>query len=74
MSCGVRHRTLCSSDVQIYLRALFDYNPRDDELIPCSQAGVSFNTGDILKVRLARSCAPVAVCGMVRTGHCHCLY
>nr|KAG5693057.1 hypothetical protein BaRGS_028817 [Batillaria attramentaria] len=35
---------------EIYVRALFDYDPRDDDLIPCSQAGVSFKTGDVLKV------------------------
>ncbi|XP_022254055.1 peripheral plasma membrane protein CASK-like isoform X2 [Limulus polyphemus] len=35
---------------QIYVRAQFSYNPYDDELIPCPQAGVSFQTGDILQV------------------------
>ncbi|XP_025080182.1 peripheral plasma membrane protein CASK-like [Pomacea canaliculata] len=35
---------------EIYVRALFDYDPRDDDLIPCTQAGISFKTGDILKV------------------------
>ena len=35
---------------QIFVRALFDYDPREDDLIPCSQAGVSFKNGDVLKV------------------------
>ncbi|XP_064639320.1 peripheral plasma membrane protein CASK-like isoform X8 [Lineus longissimus] len=35
---------------EIYVRALFDYDPHDDELIPCSQAGVAFQTGDIIQV------------------------
>lgn len=35
---------------QIYVRALFDYNPEEDDLIPCSQAGVSFKVGDVLQV------------------------
>jgi len=32
------------------VRAQFDYNPLDDELIPCAQAGISFQVGDILQV------------------------
>ena len=32
------------------MRALFDYDPREDDLIPCSQAGIAFKTGDILQV------------------------
>ncbi|XP_070173887.1 peripheral plasma membrane protein CASK-like isoform X2 [Littorina saxatilis] len=35
---------------EIFVRALFDYDPREDDLIPCSQAGVSFKTGDVLKI------------------------
>lgn len=35
---------------EIYVRALFNYNPLEDDLIPCKQAGISFNTGDILQV------------------------
>ena len=34
----------------IYVRALFDYDPTGDELIPCPQAGVAFHIGDILQV------------------------
>ncbi|GFS57035.1 hypothetical protein TNCV_4238261 [Trichonephila clavipes] len=35
---------------EIFVRAQFDYNPKDDELIPCPQAGIKFKTGDILQV------------------------
>ncbi|XP_076453964.1 peripheral plasma membrane protein CASK-like isoform X2 [Babylonia areolata] len=35
---------------EIFVRALFDYDPGDDELMPCPQAGVSFRNGDVLKV------------------------
>lgn len=36
---------------QIFVRAQFDYDPLDDELIPCAQAGIAFRVGDILQVR-----------------------
>lgn len=36
--------------VQIFVRAQFDYDPMEDEMIPCAQAGVAFRTGDILQV------------------------
>jgi calcium/calmodulin-dependent serine protein kinase len=32
------------------VRALFDYDPLEDDLIPCAQAGISFKIGDILQV------------------------
>ena len=32
------------------MRALFSYDPGEDELIPCVQAGVCFHVGDILQV------------------------
>ncbi|VVC96656.1 unnamed protein product [Leptidea sinapis] len=35
---------------EIFVRAQFDYDPLEDELIPCAQAGISFNTGDILQI------------------------
>ncbi|CAL1530302.1 unnamed protein product, partial [Lymnaea stagnalis] len=35
---------------EIYVRALFNYDPRDDDLIPCSQAGVPFKVGDVLRI------------------------
>uniref|UniRef100_A0AC35FQJ7 Uncharacterized protein n=1 Tax=Panagrolaimus sp. PS1159 TaxID=55785 RepID=A0AC35FQJ7_9BILA len=35
---------------EIYVRTQFDYDPSQDDLIPCAQAGVPFKTGDILQV------------------------
>ncbi|KRZ54769.1 Peripheral plasma membrane protein CASK, partial [Trichinella nativa] len=35
---------------EIYVRAQFDYDPFQDDLIPCPQAGVPFKTGDILQI------------------------
>ncbi|NP_001079689.1 membrane protein, palmitoylated 1 L homeolog [Xenopus laevis] len=36
--------------LQMYVRALFDYNPLSDALIPCREAGLTFHTGDILQI------------------------
>jgi hypothetical protein len=46
------HPFLC---FQIFVRAQFDYDPLDDDLIPCAQAGIAFKTGDILQVSKFRS-------------------
>ncbi|XP_063967725.1 peripheral plasma membrane protein CASK-like isoform X3 [Lytechinus pictus] len=35
---------------EIYVRAQFDYDPGQDDLIPCQQAGLSFRCGDILQI------------------------
>lgn len=35
---------------EIFVRALFEYDPSEDDLIPCAQAGVQFHVGDILQV------------------------
>ncbi|XP_022130180.1 peripheral plasma membrane protein CASK isoform X3 [Pieris rapae] len=35
---------------EIFVRAQFDYDPLEDELIPCAQAGIAFTTGDILQI------------------------
>ncbi|GLV44213.1 CASK [Carabus blaptoides fortunei] len=37
-------------EVKIFVRAQFDYDPLEDELIPCAQAGIAFKTGDILQI------------------------
>lgn len=29
---------------------MFDYSPENDDLIPCSQAGIHFHVGDILQI------------------------
>eukprot|EP00095_Tigriopus_kingsejongensis_P000281 maker-scaffold816_size93094-snap-gene-0.12 protein:Tk00281 transcript:maker-scaffold816_size93094-snap-gene-0.12-mRNA-1 annotation:"peripheral plasma membrane protein cask isoform x4" len=34
----------------IFVRAQFDYDPMEDELIPCAQAGIPFQTGDVLQI------------------------
>ncbi|KAM4723057.1 55 kDa erythrocyte membrane protein-like [Rhinophrynus dorsalis] len=36
--------------LQMYVRALFDYDPLSDPLIPCQEAGLGFCTGDILQI------------------------
>uniref|UniRef100_A0A8B9JEG7 Membrane protein, palmitoylated 7a (MAGUK p55 subfamily member 7) n=1 Tax=Astyanax mexicanus TaxID=7994 RepID=A0A8B9JEG7_ASTMX len=36
--------------LQVYLRALFDYNPEEDTAIPCKEAGLAFSRGDVLQV------------------------
>ncbi|XP_022197062.1 MAGUK p55 subfamily member 6 isoform X4 [Nilaparvata lugens] len=35
---------------QYYVRALFDYDPSEDSLIPCKELGLPFKQGDILTV------------------------
>lgn len=32
------------------MRAQFDYDPVKDELIPCKEAGLKFQTGDIIQI------------------------
>ncbi|KAK6628080.1 hypothetical protein RUM44_010562 [Polyplax serrata] len=34
----------------IFVRAQFSYDPLEDDLIPCTQAGLAFKTGDILQI------------------------
>lgn len=33
-----------------YMRALFDYNPMEDSILPCKEIGLAFTHGDILQV------------------------
>ncbi|XP_065055770.1 peripheral plasma membrane protein CASK-like isoform X2 [Rhopilema esculentum] len=33
-----------------FVRALFDYDPRADDFIPCQQAGIAFKRGEILQI------------------------
>ncbi|TRY88156.1 hypothetical protein DNTS_015969, partial [Danionella cerebrum] len=33
-----------------YMRAQFDYDPAKDDLIPCKEAGLRFETGDIIHI------------------------
>lgn len=34
------------------MRALFDYEPEEDSLLPCKEIGLPFQYGDILQVRI----------------------
>lgn len=36
--------------IQCYMRALFDYEPEEDTLLPCKEIGLPFKYGDILQV------------------------
>lgn len=36
--------------LQMFVRALFDYDPLSDPLIPCREAGLRFHTGNILQI------------------------
>uniref|UniRef100_A0A7M5VBE5 Peripheral plasma membrane protein CASK n=2 Tax=Clytia hemisphaerica TaxID=252671 RepID=A0A7M5VBE5_9CNID len=35
---------------EVYFKCLYDYDPRADDMIPCQQAGLSFQCGDVLEV------------------------
>ncbi|XP_039517308.1 MAGUK p55 subfamily member 7 isoform X1 [Pimephales promelas] len=39
-----------SKDPKMFVKALFDFNPADDKVIPCKEAGLAFRIGDILQV------------------------
>lgn len=36
--------------LQIFVRALFDYDPQADPAIPCKDAGLEFHRGDVLQI------------------------
>uniref|UniRef100_A0A3Q3W2X2 Peripheral plasma membrane protein CASK n=1 Tax=Mola mola TaxID=94237 RepID=A0A3Q3W2X2_MOLML len=38
------------SSCEIYVRAQFEYDPYKDELIPCKEAGICFQVGDIIQI------------------------
>lgn len=35
---------------KMFVRTLFDYDPNEDKVIPCKEAGLSFKNGDILQI------------------------
>lgn len=35
---------------QVYVQPHFDYNPANDNLIPCKEAGLAFERGDVLQI------------------------
>ncbi|CAH1645085.1 unnamed protein product [Spodoptera littoralis] len=39
-----------SNKLSCYMRALFDYEPKEDTLLPCKEIGLEFKRGDILQV------------------------
>ncbi|XP_008323466.1 peripheral plasma membrane protein CASK isoform X3 [Cynoglossus semilaevis] len=36
--------------IKIYVRAQFEYDPAKDDLIPCKEAGIRFQVGDIIQI------------------------
>ncbi|KAF3836155.1 hypothetical protein F7725_028713, partial [Dissostichus mawsoni] len=39
-----------SKEPKVFMKALFDYEPKEDKAIPCKEAGLAFKMGDILQV------------------------
>uniref|UniRef100_A0A665XA83 55 kDa erythrocyte membrane protein n=1 Tax=Echeneis naucrates TaxID=173247 RepID=A0A665XA83_ECHNA len=39
-----------SQACEMYMRAQFDYDPAKDDIIPCKEAGLKFQTGDIIQI------------------------
>ncbi|KAL4715137.1 hypothetical protein ACJJTC_012184 [Scirpophaga incertulas] len=39
-----------TNKLSCYMRALFDYDPKEDTLLPCKEIGLGFKKGDILQV------------------------
>ncbi|XP_070842254.1 MAGUK p55 subfamily member 7 isoform X1 [Chaetodon trifascialis] len=39
-----------SKEPKVFVRALFDYDPKEDKAIPCKEAGLAFKKGSILQV------------------------
>lgn len=35
---------------QVFVKALFDYDPNEDKAIPCKEAGLAFRKGSILQI------------------------
>uniref|UniRef100_A0A8B9ZT61 55 kDa erythrocyte membrane protein n=1 Tax=Anas zonorhyncha TaxID=75864 RepID=A0A8B9ZT61_9AVES len=35
---------------EMFMRAQFDYDPKKDSLIPCKEAGLKFQTGDVIQI------------------------
>lgn len=38
------------TSAELHVRALFDYNPNDDEFIPCRELGLTFSKRDVLHI------------------------
>ncbi|KAK2858665.1 hypothetical protein Q5P01_003285 [Channa striata] len=46
---SVREET-ATQEPRVFVKALFDYNPKDDKAIPCKEAGLAFKKGSILQI------------------------
>lgn len=45
----VPQKEVLSDDI-IVMKALFDYDPKNDEMLPCEELGLSFCKGDVLEI------------------------
>ena len=41
---------MAEQKILCHVRALFDYHPYDDQLMPCPEAGLAFQFGDVLAI------------------------
>lgn len=39
-----------TKETKVFMKALFDYDPKEDKAIPCKEAGLAFKKGSILQV------------------------
>ncbi|XP_040023291.1 MAGUK p55 subfamily member 7 isoform X3 [Gasterosteus aculeatus] len=39
-----------TKEPKVFMKALFDYDPKDDKAIPCMEAGLAFKRGSILQI------------------------
>ncbi|XP_061121485.1 MAGUK p55 subfamily member 7 isoform X3 [Syngnathus typhle] len=39
-----------TKEPKMFVRALFDYDPKDDKAIPCQEAGLAFKKGSVLQI------------------------
>ncbi|XP_061522488.1 MAGUK p55 subfamily member 7 isoform X2 [Phycodurus eques] len=46
---GVKEDVL-TKEPKMFVKALFDYDPKDDKAIPCKEAGLAFKKGSILQI------------------------
>ncbi|KAI3355062.1 hypothetical protein L3Q82_017940, partial [Scortum barcoo] len=46
---GVKEEAL-NKEPKVFMKALFDYDPKDDKAIPCKEAGLAFKKGSILQI------------------------
>lgn len=48
--CAVKECQDFTCVSKVYVRPYFDYDPANDNLIPCREAGMAFKRGDILQI------------------------